>query len=68
MKDIYIDKVIKETLKDMALQLFELNTYDKKSILDEYKEWILHDIDVDEVLMLPYEAYTDSKERNNLED
>ena len=53
-----IEKLIKESFKDIAIRLYDLDYQDRKSLLAEYKEWIISDIDFDEILMLPYEAYT----------
>ena len=52
------EKLIKECLKDIAIRLYDLNYQDRKSLLAEYKEWIISDIDFEKILMLPYEAYT----------
>ncbi len=53
-----LEKVINEILKDVALRFNDLNLKDRQSLLVEYREWIVQDIDFDEILMLPYEAYT----------
>ena len=53
-----VETIIKESLKNIAIRLYDLNYQDRKSLLAEYKEWIINDIDFDVVLMLPYEAYT----------
>ena len=58
MKDKKIEKLIKEIFKDIALRLYELNYYDRNSLLAEYREWIHEDLKQGEILMLPYEAYT----------
>ena len=58
MKDKKIEKLIKEIFKDMARRLFELNYKDKYSLLAEYREWIHEDFKKENILMLPYEAYT----------
>ena len=68
MKDKEIENLIKENLKDTALRIFELNNEDKKSLLAEYKEWIMNDLDFEQVMMLPYEAYTDKLDSNLLDD
>ena len=52
------EKLIKEGLKDIAIRLYDINYQDRKSLLAEYKEWIIRDIDFERILMLPYEAYT----------
>ena len=53
-----LENLIKENLKDTALRIHELDNKDRNSLIAEYKEWILNDLDFDEVMMLPYEAYT----------
>ena len=58
MKDKKIDKLIKEIFKDIALRLHELNYKDRISLLAEYREWIHEDFKKENILMLPYEAYT----------
>ena len=63
-----IENLIKENLKDTALRIYELNNEDRKSLLEEYKEWIMYELNFEEVMMLPYEAYTDSLDSNYLED
>ena len=63
-----LENLIKENFKDMALRIYELNDQNRKSLLAEYKEWIMHDLDFEEVMMLPYEAYTDKLDSNFLED
>ena len=63
-----IENLIKENLKDTALRIYELNNEDRKSLLAEYREWIMNDLDFEEVMMLPYEAYTDKLDFNSLED
>jgi len=56
--DNKIEKLIKESFKDIAIRLYDLNSQDRKSLLAEYKEWIISEIDFERILMLPYEAYT----------
>ena len=68
MRNKKIENLIKENLKDTALRIFELDNEDKKSLLAEYKEWIMDDLDFQEVMMLPYEAYTDKLDTTFLED
>ena len=51
-------KLIKEYFKDLALKIYEMDYEDRKSLLAEYKEWIIKDLNLDDILMLPYEAYT----------
>ena len=63
-----IEDLIKENLKDTALRIFELDIEDRKSLLAEYKEWIMNDINFEKIMMLPYEAYTDKLDSNFSED
>ena len=56
--DNKVEKLIKENLKDIAIRLYDLNYKDRQSLLAEYKEWIISEIDFKRILMLPYEAYT----------
>ena len=63
-----IENLIKENLKDTALRIHELNNKDRNSLLAEYKEWILNELDFDEIMMLPYEAYTNKSDKNYLDD
>ena len=63
-----IENLIKENIKDTALRIYELDDGDRKSLLAEYKEWIMNDLDFDAVMMLPYEAYTDIIDSNYLDD
>ena len=58
MKDKTIEKLIKEIFKDTALRLCELNYKDRNSLLAEYREWIHEEFKKENILMLPYEAYT----------
>ena len=58
MKDKKIEKLIKEIFKDIALRLYEINYRDRNSLLAEYREWIHEDFKMENILMLPYEAYT----------
>ncbi len=62
-----LDKLIKESLKDIAIRIYDLNHADRQSLLDEYRELIINDMNLEDILMLPYEAYTDNIE-NNLND
>ena len=64
MKNEEIENLIKENLKDTALRIYELDNEDRKSLLAEYKEWILNELNSVEILMLPYEAYTDKFDSN----
>ena len=59
-----LEKLIKESLKDLAIRIYDLNQGDRKSLLKEYKELIIKDINYDDILMLPFEAYTDNVENN----
>ena len=68
MLDKKIEKLIKESLKDIALRLNELNYEDRNSLLAEYCEWIHKDLYSEEILMLPYEAYTDRVKKEFNED
>ena len=63
-----IENLIKENFKDTALRIYELDNEDTKSLLAEYREWIMNDLDFEEVMMLPYEAYTDKLDPNYLDD
>ena len=63
-----LENLIKENLKDTALRIYELNKIDRNSLIAEYKEWILSEIDFDKVMMLPYEAYTNKLDREFLDD
>ena len=62
--NIELEKLIKESLKDIAIRIYDLNQLDRKSLLDEYRELIIKDIDLEEILILPFEAYTDHIENN----
>ena len=64
MRKKEIENLIKENFKDTALRIYELNNEDRKSLLAEYKEWILNELNSVEILMLPYEAYTDKFDSN----
>ena len=63
-----LENLIKENLKDTALRIHELDIKDRNSLIAEYKEWILHELDFEEVMMLPYEAYTNKSDRDFLDD
>ncbi len=63
-----LENLIKENLKDTALRIHELENKDRNSLIAEYKEWILNDLDFAEVMMLPYEAYTNKLDRDFLDD
>ena len=68
MRKKEIENLIKENFKDTALRIYELNNEDGKSLLAEYREWIMNDLNIKEVMMLPYEAYTDKLDPNYLDD
>jgi len=68
MRKKEIENLIKENLKDTALRIYELDNEDRKSLLAEYREWILNDFNINEVMMLPYEAYTNELDSNYLDD
>ena len=68
MRKKEIENLIKEIFKDTALRIYELDNEDRKSLLEEYREWIMNDLDFEEVMMLPYEAYTDKLDPNYLDD
>ena len=63
-----IENLIKENFKDTALRIYELDNADRKSLLAEYREWIMNDLNFEEVMMLPYEAYSDRLDSNFLDD
>ena len=68
MRKKEIENLIKENFKDTALRICELNNEDRKSLLAEYREWIMNDLNIKEVMMLPYEAYTDKLDPKYLDD
>jgi len=68
MKKNELENLIKENLKDKALRIYELDNEDRNCLLAEYREWIMHDLDLEQVMMLPYEAYTDKLDSNFLDD
>ena len=68
MKENELKNLIKENFKDTALRIYELDSEDRNSLLAEYREWIMNDLDFEEVMMLPFEAYTDKLDPNFLED
>ena len=61
--DNKVEKLIKESFKDIAIRLCDLNFEDRSSLLAEYREWILYEIDFEKIQMLPYEAYTQISEK-----
>ena len=68
MNKYELENLIKENLKDTALRLYELDDEDRKSLLAEYKEWIINELNSEEIMMLPYEAYTDHIDKNFLDE
>ena len=68
MKRKEIENLIKENFKDTALRIYELDNEYRISLLAEYREWIMNDLDCVEVMMLPYEAYTDKLDSNFIDD
>ena len=68
MKKNELENLIKENFKDTALRIYELDDEDRKSLLAEYREWIMNTLDTEGVMMLPYEAYTDKLDFNYLDD
>ena len=68
MRNKKIENLIKENFKDTALRIYELDIEDRKSLLAEYREWIMNELDFEEVMMLPYEAYTNKLDTNFLDD
>ena len=68
MKKNELENLIKENFKDTALRIYELNNEDRKSLLAEFREWIMNDLNIEEVMMLPYEAYTNELDSNYLDD
>ena len=68
MRNKEIENLIKENIKDTALRIYELDKDDRKSLLAEYREWIMNDLNCVEVMMLPYEAYTDKLDSNFIDD
>ena len=68
MRNKEIENLIKENLKDTALRIYELDNEDRRSLLAEYKEWILNELNSVEILMLPYEAYTDKFDSNFIDE
>ena len=68
MRNEEIENLIKENLKDTALRIYELDNEDRRSLLAEYKEWILNELNSVEILMLPYEAYTDKFDSNFIDE
>ena len=59
--------LIQESLQEITIQMVSLNSKNRNSLLAEFKEWFIKDIESDEILMLPYEGYSDrlQSELNN---
>ena len=68
MRKTEIENLIKENIKDTALRIYELDNEERECLLAEYREWIMNDLDSVEVMMLPYEAYTDKLDSNFIDD
>ena len=68
MKKNELENLIKENFKNTALRIYEIDNKDRKSLLAEYREWIMNDLDFEEIMMLPYEAYTNKLDRNFLDE
>jgi len=68
VKKSELENLIKENFKDTALRIYELDNEDRNSLLEEYREWIMNDLDFKEIMMLPYEAYTDKLDPNLSDD
>ena len=68
MRKKEIENLIKENFKDTALRICELDNEDRKSLLAEYREWIKNELNFEDVMMLPYEAYTDKLDSYLLDD
>ena len=68
MRKKEIENLIKENFKDTALRIYELDNEDRKSLLAEYREWIMNDLDFEEVMMLPYDCllYTSPSPRDRV--
>ena len=63
MKKTEIENLIKENIKDTALRIYELDNEDRKSLLAEYREWIMNDLDFEEVFeSLQHGSYYELKE------
>tara|TARA_Y100001933_G_scaffold113567_1_gene113624 strand:+ start:4113 stop:4325 length:213 start_codon:yes stop_codon:yes gene_type:complete len=60
MIDKKIEYLIRENFMNIVLRLDKLNSKDRESLIYEFKEWIIDDLHSRNILMLPYEAYTDS--------
>ena len=62
-----LENLIKENFKDTALRIHELDNEDRNSLLAEYRQWIMKDLNFEEIMMLPYEAYTNNLNKNFLD-
>ena len=68
MRKKEIENLIKENFKDTALRIYELDNEDRKSLLAEYRECIMNELNFEEIMMLHYEDYTDKLDPNYLDD
>ena len=68
MENNELENLIKENFKDMALRINELENEERYCLLAEYREWIMNELNVNQIMMLPYEAYTDKLDRNSLDE
>jgi len=48
MKRKEIENLIKENFKDTALRIYDLDNEDRKSLIAEYREWIMNELDFEE--------------------
>ena len=46
MRKNELENLIKENFKDTSLRIYELNNEDRKSLLAEYREWIMNDLNI----------------------
>ena len=51
-----------------SYKILKIEEFALEDLLAEYREWIMNDLDFEEVMMLPYEAYTDKLDPNYLDD
>ena len=58
MKKKEIENLIKENFKDTALRIYELDDEDRKSLLAEYREWIMNDLNFKEIMTVSYTHLT----------
>ena len=68
MENNELENLIKENFKDMALRINELENEERYCLRAEYREWIMNELNVNQIMMLPYEAYTDKLDRNSLDE